>query len=159
VSEKQQLRPQKPILACTQQLADALPKSTPPHHQQQILGAIHQVGLPATCATCNGGILLGCWCCQYVWLLLSICAALTRCFSLHGLTILLSPRSNESQCLMLPYILFCCCSRGQDPIISAVEARIAEWTRLPADHGEPIQVRHTANIRSSSPSSYHPCMP
>ncbi|KAF8069685.1 P4H3 [Scenedesmus sp. PABB004] len=30
--------------------------------------------------------------------------------------------------------------RGQDTVIASIEARIAEWTRLPADHGEPIQV-------------------
>lgn len=31
-------------------------------------------------------------------------------------------------------------SRGQDPVVSAIEQRIAEWTHLPPDHGEPIQV-------------------
>ncbi|WIA37951.1 hypothetical protein OEZ86_001328 [Tetradesmus obliquus] len=35
--------------------------------------------------------------------------------------------------------------RGQDPVIAAIEARIAEWTRLPADHGEPIQVLRYQN--------------
>eukprot|EP00775_Hariotina_reticulata_P009877 gene9877-10035_t len=36
-------------------------------------------------------------------------------------------------------------TRGQTPVIAAVEARIAEWTRLPADHGEPIQVLRYQN--------------
>ena len=31
-------------------------------------------------------------------------------------------------------------SRGQDAVIGAIEQRIAEWTHLPPDHGEPIQV-------------------
>ncbi|KAF6253134.1 hypothetical protein COO60DRAFT_1643423 [Scenedesmus sp. NREL 46B-D3] len=35
--------------------------------------------------------------------------------------------------------------RGQDSVVAAVEARIAEWTRLPADHGEPIQVLRYQN--------------
>jgi hypothetical protein len=30
--------------------------------------------------------------------------------------------------------------RGQDDIISAVEQRIAEWTLLPVEHGEGLQV-------------------
>eukprot|EP00879_Flechtneria_rotunda_P020970 GHRR01022081.1.p1 GENE.GHRR01022081.1~~GHRR01022081.1.p1 ORF type:complete len:266 (+),score=34.09 GHRR01022081.1:206-1003(+) len=35
--------------------------------------------------------------------------------------------------------------RGQTPIIASVEARIAEWTKLPPDHGEPIQVLRYQN--------------
>eukprot|EP00877_Chromochloris_zofingiensis_P004451 jgi/Chrzof1/14006/Cz08g20270.t1 len=30
--------------------------------------------------------------------------------------------------------------RGQDAVIAAIETRMAEWTRLPPSHGEPIQV-------------------
>jgi hypothetical protein len=48
---------------------------------------------------------------------------------------------------MLPPWLHCCrcCRRGQTPVIAAIEARIAEWTRLPPDHGEPIQVLRYQN--------------
>lgn len=35
--------------------------------------------------------------------------------------------------------------RGQTPVISAIEQRIAEWTHLPPDHGEPIQVLRYSN--------------
>lgn len=35
--------------------------------------------------------------------------------------------------------------RGQDAVVASIEARIAEWTRLPADHGEPIQVLRYQN--------------
>jgi len=31
-------------------------------------------------------------------------------------------------------------TRGQDATVAAIEQRIAEWTRLPPDYGEPIQV-------------------
>lgn len=31
--------------------------------------------------------------------------------------------------------------RGQDAVIAAIETRMAEWTRLPPSHGEPIQVQ------------------
>lgn len=37
------------------------------------------------------------------------------------------------------------CRRGQTAVIAAIEARIAEWTRLPPDHGEPIQVLRYQN--------------
>jgi hypothetical protein len=40
---------------------------------------------------------------------------------------------------------WCCCRRGQTAVIAAIEARIAEWTRLPPDHGEPIQVLRYQN--------------
>lgn len=44
----------------------------------------------------------------------------------------------------------CGCRRGQDPIVAGIEARIAEWTRLPADHGEPIQVSGAESTTSDS---------
>ena len=30
--------------------------------------------------------------------------------------------------------------RGEDPIIAGIEEKIAEWTHLPPDYGEPIQI-------------------
>ncbi len=38
-----------------------------------------------------------------------------------------------------------CCRRGEDPVIAAIEERIAEWTHLPAENGEGIQVSQLVN--------------
>jgi hypothetical protein len=52
----------------------------------------------------------------------------------------------SSPCVLPPWLHRCyCCRRGQTPVIAAIEARIAEWTRLPPDHGEPIQVLRYQN--------------
>ena len=30
--------------------------------------------------------------------------------------------------------------RGEDPVVAGIEEKIAEWTHLPPEYGEPIQV-------------------
>lgn len=40
--------------------------------------------------------------------------------------------------------------RAADAIIASIEERIAEWTHLPADHGESFQVRRAAAAVTSS---------
>ncbi len=35
--------------------------------------------------------------------------------------------------------------RGQDAVIASIEQKIAEWTRLPAEYGEPLQVLRYQN--------------
>ncbi|KAG2487816.1 hypothetical protein HYH03_013660 [Edaphochlamys debaryana] len=35
--------------------------------------------------------------------------------------------------------------RGEDPVIAAIEERIAEWTHLPPEYGEPIQILRYEN--------------
>lgn len=54
----------------------------------------------------------------------------------HQSNIIVSEIGVMSTC----YACCCGCRRGEDPVIAAIEERIAEWTRLPPDHGEPIQV-------------------
>lgn len=49
--------------------------------------------------------------------------------------------------LTIHLLLFPCSHvrRGHDAVVAGIEARIAEWTRLPPDHGEPIQVLRYQN--------------
>jgi hypothetical protein len=46
----------------------------------------------------------------------------------------------ECEAADMGVVLYVYCRRGEDPVIAAIEQRIAEWTRLPPENGEPIQV-------------------
>eukprot|EP00775_Hariotina_reticulata_P008869 gene8869-9048_t len=39
------------------------------------------------------------------------------------------------------------CRRGQDEVVASIEARIAEWTHLPPENGEPMQVLRYENLQ------------
>lgn len=49
---------------------------------------------------------------------------------------------------------WCACHRrGEDPVVAEIEQRIAEWTHLPPEHGEPIQVLPTRQSGTAQDSS------